>query len=184
MRKVFLWLLLQSLVIESVNAKTSTESKSRNVAVDSIVLHSIGGPYCKNAAVKYSAANGDGDRWIAFFARHRVLGIHYVVDRFGRVYAGISENKIANHTLGWNPFSIGIELVNNGDGVELYPKVQTDALIELTKGIMSRHRAISKHNIVRHSDVDHSEFSCGGVSYKRKTDPGQLFDFEYFLDKI
>ena len=184
MHKLLLWLLVQSLMVEAVVAKTSAESKPRLVAVDSIVLHAIGGPYCKNSAVHYSAANGGGERWIDFFATHKVLGIHYVIDRRGRVFKGISENKIANHTLGWNQSSIGIELVNNGDGIDVYPKVQVDALVGLLRGVLSRHPEISKNSIVRHSDADVSEFSCGKVLHKRKSDPGAMFDLQYLLDRI
>ncbi|OUS30812.1 hypothetical protein A9R01_12050, partial ['Osedax' symbiont bacterium Rs2_46_30_T18] len=148
MRKLLLLLLLQLLVVDAVTARTTAESRLRTVAVDSVVLHAIGGPFCKQGEVLFSVASGEGERWISFFSRHKVLGIHYVVDRRGMVFSGIAEDRVANHTLGWNQSSIGIELVNRGDGKEAYTKVQMDALVKLLTGVMSRYPEISTSSIV------------------------------------
>ena len=39
---------------------------------------------------------------------------HYYLDRDGSVHLFVRPNRIANHTRGYNPRSIGIELVNTG----------------------------------------------------------------------
>ncbi len=184
MRKLLLLLLLQLLVVDAVTARTTAESRLRTVAVDSVVLHAIGGPFCKQGEVLFSVASGEGERWISFFSRHKVLGIHYVVDRRGMVFSGIAEDRVANHTLGWNQSSIGIELVNRGDGKEAYTKVQMDALVKLLTGVMSRYPEISTSSIVRHSDVDDTKFECAGIAHKRKSDPGVLFDYDDLLNRL
>jgi len=184
MSKLLLLLLLQLLVVNAVAARTTAESRLRTVVVDSVVLHAIGGPFCKQGEVLFSAASGEGERWISFFARHEVLGIHYVIDRRGKVFSGIAENRVANHALGWNPSSIGIELVNRGDGKEAYTEVQIDALVELLTGVMSRYPEISKSSIVRHSDVDETKFECAGAAHKRKADPGVLFNYVDLLNRL
>ena len=39
---------------------------------------------------------------------------HYYIDRDGSVHLFVRPNRVANHTRGYNPRSIGIELVNTG----------------------------------------------------------------------
>lgn len=179
-----LWFLLTATWVTHIDAKTTAQSAIRKVAVDSIVLHAIGGPYCDRGKLSISAAYGDGASWIGFFSDHKVLGIHYVIDRSGIVFAGVAENRVANHTLGWNQTAIGIELINHGNGKETFPKAQIDALIALVKGVMIRHSGITKNRVVRHSDADQSTFECSGVMHKRKTDPGVQFDYIEFMQRI
>ena len=176
--------LLTAIWITHIDAKTTAQSAIRKEAVDSIVLHAIGGPYCDRGKLSISAAHANGASWLGFFSDHKVLGIHYVIDRSGIVFAGVAENRVANHTLGWNQTAIGIELVNHGDGIEAYPKAQIDALIALVKGVMIRHSGITKNRVVRHSDADQSTFECSGVIHKRKTDPGVQFDYIEFMQRI
>lgn len=102
------------------------------------------------------------------------VSAHYTVEEDGTVYAHVAEEMRAWHAgvSSWrghtdiNSRSIGIEIVNPGHefGYRPFPDVQIDAVIELSKGILSRHR-IPARNVIGHSDV----------APARKEDPGELF---------
>ena len=102
------------------------------------------------------------------------VSAHYTIDRDGRVYRHVPEERRAWHAgvSYWagernvNGSSIGIELVNPGHefGYENFPETQIAALIDLAQDILSRHR-IPPARIVAHSDV----------APGRKEDPGELF---------
>jgi N-acetylmuramoyl-L-alanine amidase len=104
------------------------------------------------------------------------VGAHYVIDEDGVVHALIDEDMRAWHAgeAFWrgetdiNGRSIGIELVNPGHefGYRPFPEVQMAALIGLARAIVTRH-SIPPGNVVGHSDV----------APRRKTDPGELFDW-------
>lgn len=178
---VLIFCVLQVSLVES---RTTANSKKRHALVDTIVLHSIGGPFCKSGQVVYSGAPGDGYRWLQFFERHKVLGIHYIVDRQGLVLSGVAESRIANHARGWNGRSIGIELVNNGDGVEKLTTSQWLATQALVKQLVAKYPGIGKERVFRHSDIDTRTFVCAGVSVKQKQDPGSAFDYSKFIDSL
>jgi N-acetylmuramoyl-L-alanine amidase len=99
---------------------------------------------------------------------------HYTIDEDGTVYVHVDESLRAWHAgvSHWrgatdiNSRSIGIEIVNPGHefGYRAFPGVQIDAVIELSKGILSRHR-IPPRNVIAHSDI----------APGRKEDPGELF---------
>jgi N-acetylmuramoyl-L-alanine amidase len=105
------------------------------------------------------------------------VSAHYTIDRDGRIYAHVPEARRAWHAgISWwagetnvNARSIGIELVNPGHefGYIPFAQPQIDALIELAKGIVSRH-PIPAQRVVGHSDV----------APARKTDPGELFPWQ------
>jgi len=177
-------LICCALQVLSVEARTTENSKKRLALVDAVVLHSIGGPFCKRGRVVYSGAPGDAQRWLQFFEGHKVLGIHYVVDRQGLVLQGIAENRVANHALGWNNRSIGIELVNKGDGKERLTPLQWRAAQALVRRLIAKYPGISKKRVFRHSDIDTRTFNCGGISVKQKQDPGNAFDYSKFVDSL
>ena len=183
MLKVVL-LLCYILSVQTVEAKTNANSKVRNSLIDAIVLHSIGGPYCENGEVRYSGAPGDANRWRIFFERHKVLGIHYIVDRKGLVVSSIAENAVANHALGWNERSVGIELVNDGDGNDRVTRRQWLALHRLVGRLIKRYTAITVDRVFRHSDIDKRTFKCAGKEIKQKQDPGLSFDYERFVESL
>jgi N-acetylmuramoyl-L-alanine amidase len=105
------------------------------------------------------------------------VSAHYTIDRDGRVYRHVDESLRARHAgvSYWagerdvNSRSIGIELVNPGHefGYVPFPEVQIEALIELSRGILTRH-LIPPQRVVGHSDV----------APARKVDPGELFPWE------
>jgi N-acetylmuramoyl-L-alanine amidase len=154
-----------------------TASGPRRQVVDTIIVHTIGGPSCVEGKLAFSGAPGDAGRWKAFFDRHPFLGIHFVVDRDGVALASTPEDRFANHALDNNDTSIGIELVHEGDGIEPFGKRQIDALIRLIRSIRSRY-AVPIENIKGHSDVDVRTFACGASRYATKMDPGANFPWE------
>lgn len=106
------------------------------------------------------------------------VSAHYVADEDGAVYQLVDENNCAWHAgvSYWrghknvNNISVGIEIVNPGHefGYRAFPDVQMQAVAELCKGIIARHK-ITPVNVVGHSDV----------APQRKTDPGELFNWKW-----
>jgi N-acetylmuramoyl-L-alanine amidase len=104
------------------------------------------------------------------------VSAHYVVEEDGRVFHLVPEDRRAWHAgvSTWrgrghvNARSIGIEIVNPGHewGYRAFPAVQLQAVMELSRGILSRH-PIPARNVIGHSDV----------APTRKEDPGELFDW-------
>ena len=104
------------------------------------------------------------------------VSAHYVIDEDGAVHALVDEAMRAWHAgeSFWrgradvNSRSIGIELVNPGHefGYRPFPEAQTAALIALARDLIGRH-PIPPINVVGHADV----------APRRKTDPGELFDW-------
>ncbi len=176
-------ILLFTLAMVGPNQSVAKSSGKSRTKVSRVIIHSIGGPSCRNGVVVYSDASGDAGRWIRFFNAHRTLGIHYVIDKNGRVEAGVPENQMANHAKGNNSDSIGIELVNRGDGVDEYSENQLGMLVAALRSIMRRW-GIPKSAIVGHSSVDTRYFECGGRRIKTKPDPGPAFPWQRVLDVL
>jgi AmpD protein len=84
-------------------------------------------------------------------------------------HAGVSVyNGISN----CNDFSIGIEL--QGTIYTEFTEAQYDALVAVTKAILNAYPKITKDRIVGHSDI----------APVRKTDPGKMFNWNYYLSKL
>ncbi len=167
-----------------VEAKPGGHPRRR--PVDAIIIHSLGGPDCRDGRRVYKTIDGDARAWMATFNRLPIVSIHYLIDRDGHVAAGVPESIAATHAIGWNQRSIGIELVNNGDGVDPFPAAQMQALARLVAAIRERHPAITPQRILRHSDVDQSTFPperYGGTctAQRRKLDPGDAFPWAEFV---
>jgi N-acetylmuramoyl-L-alanine amidase len=160
--------------------EAKTTGKSRQVPIDMIVIHSIGGPTCVKGAVVFNpiaVRSDDSQFWKSYLEHQPVDGIHYIVGRDGSVAKSIPEDQVANHASNANGRSIGIELVNRGDGKEPYPNVQIEALVALIKDIRTRY-VIPLSHIVRHADVDQRMCRCGAGSFHRRQDPGEKFPLE------
>jgi len=105
------------------------------------------------------------------------VSAHYLIDEDGTVIRLVDEDKRAWHAgrSYWrgvtdiNSASVGIELVNPGHefGYRPFTDAQMDALIPLLADIVRRH-GIAPANVVGHSDI----------APARKTDPGELFDWD------
>ncbi|MEZ5291655.1 MAG: N-acetylmuramoyl-L-alanine amidase [Vicinamibacterales bacterium] len=166
-----------------VEAKPGGHPRRR--PVDAVIVHSLGGPDCADGRRFYRTIEGDAASWLATFNRLPIVSIHYVIDRDGVVAAGVPESVAATHATGWNQRSIGIELVNNGDGVDPFPAAQVRALVTLVRGILARHPDVTPARILRHSDVDRSTFPArtfgsACTAFRRKEDPGEAFPWEAF----
>ena len=119
---------------------------------------------------------------------------HYYIDRDGGVHEFVEPDRVANHTRGYNPRSIGIELVNTGrypdwlDSrrqamTEPYTVEQIAALIALLNALRSE--APNLRLIAGHEDLDTTEVPASedaGKQVRRKRDPGPLFPWERVLD--
>jgi N-acetyl-anhydromuramyl-L-alanine amidase AmpD len=156
-------------------------------SIAAIVIHAVGGPACAAGAVRFHPVPVRVDD--AMFWREVLIGApqndaHFVIGRSGTLLSVIPTTEIANHTVGINDVSIGIELVNRGDGQELFGQVQIESLIELLREIRRQYPAISIQNIVAHSDIDQRTCSCGGVVYRRRQDPGANFPMEDVIKAV
>ena len=98
--------------------------------------------------------------------------------------SGITEDRVANHARGHNQRSIGIELVNDGDGRDPFTAAQMNSLTRLIQAIIERHPSITLSRVVRHSDLDDRHFICGGRRVKLKQDPGPAFDLEGLRERL
>lgn len=123
---------------------------------------------------------------------------HYYIDRDCAdgdriVHRFVEPMRIANHTRGYNPRSIGIELVNTGrypDWLdsrhqamrEPYTEKQIATLISLLNVLRSE--VPNVRLIAGHEDLDTTEVTASDDADKqvrRKRDPGPLFPWERVL---
>jgi len=105
------------------------------------------------------------------------VSAHYLIDETGVLYSLVEEYKTAWHAgqsywqgaTNINARSIGIELSNPGHdfGYRAFPEEQMAALEKLLALIIAKH-SVCTRRIVGHSDV----------APTRKTDPGELFDWQ------
>ena len=108
------------------------------------------------------------------------VSCHYFINKKGEIIQMVRENAVAWHAgkSKWggfknlNEFSIGIEL--EGTDENTYTEDQYRALIDVTKELMFVFRDLKKENIVGHSDI----------APGRKTDPGEAFDWHYYLSNL
>jgi N-acetyl-anhydromuramyl-L-alanine amidase AmpD len=187
MNIVLLTLLLAGVAmpvaaLDAVVDKTvPVTDKSREGPVRKIVLHATGGPDCDSSR-RFRGGTLDGI--VGHFLRNRSrISIHYVIGRDGRVVAMVPESQVAWHARGHNQDSIGIELVNDGDGVDQYSDAQIQRLIELLRGLLARHR-LGVDAIKTHAELDDSTITCNGVVIKRKQDPGRAFPLEWVVARV
>lgn len=134
-----------------------------DVPIDMLVIHYTGMPTAKAALTRLCDPVAQ-------------VSAHYLIDEDGTVHALVDEAMRAWHAgeAFWrgetdiNGRSIGIELANPGHefGYRPFPEAQMTALIALAREIIARH-PIPPANVVGHSDV----------APRRKTDPGELFDW-------
>lgn len=115
---------------------------------------------------------------------------HYYIHRRGYVQQWVSPARIAHHTRGWNPRSVGIELVNLGrwpDWLdsrhqamdEPYTDAQIDALIHLLHDLQRRLPRLQW--IAGHEDLDTDMVPASNDPAKRvhrKRDPGPHFPWQ------
>lgn len=119
---------------------------------------------------------------------------HYYIDRDGSIHRFVPEERVAHHTRGYNPRSIGIELVNTGrypdwfDSrrqamTEPYTQAQITALVALLKTLAADIPTLVR--IAGHEDLDRDEVQASDeptLRVRRKLDPGPLFPWPRVLE--
>jgi N-acetylmuramoyl-L-alanine amidase len=115
---------------------------------------------------------------------------HFYIDRDGTVHVFVRPGFVANHTRGYNPRSVGIELVNTGrypdwyDSrrqamTEPYTPAQVEALVALLARL--RQELPNLRHIAGHEDLDTAKVPASddpALEVWRKRDPGPMFDWE------
>jgi N-acetylmuramoyl-L-alanine amidase len=168
-----------ALISSSTPVEAKKNGTKRHSATE-VIIHATGGPLCDNGRIVFSPP-GTIESNRENFEKDPVLGIHYIIGRNGEVAASVPEDEVANHAIGHNEDSIGIELINSGDGREPFPDEQIAALIQLLRSISERHDI---RRVLGHSDVDHSLLSCGDLEVRRKQDPGVAFPWDHVRRNI
>ena len=121
---------------------------------------------------------------------------HYYIDRDGSVHRYVAPEHVAHHVRGYNPRSIGIELVNRGRYPdwyaagnqrmhEAYPDAQIDALVALLRQLSATLPGL--RHIAGHEDLDREQVPASDdaqVLVPRKLDPGPLFPWQRVLDQV
>lgn len=169
--------------IDRLPADHAPGGEARTVAVDLIVIHTIGGPACVDGRIEFSATAGSATKWRDWLDQQTGKSIHYVVDREGHIAQQRPEDRTAGHVSyggvvqDVNGRSIGIELVNRGDGIEPFPEAQILALIALVQDIAARH-GLAASALRTHAELDTRMQTCGGAEHRRNVDPNVLFPLE------
>jgi N-acetylmuramoyl-L-alanine amidase len=142
------------------------------------------------AAVIHHTGTFSEQSTIGWFTRatqdgsNKSASAHFLIGREGDVWQFVDESQRAWHsgvsslTVGgvtysnWNMFSLGIELVGDGN-LKAYTRQQYDSLISLLS------MEVNRFNIKREFLVGHEQIAPG-----RKTDPGKLFEWEYVYKMV
>lgn len=121
---------------------------------------------------------------------------HYYIDRDGSVHRYVAEDRVAHHVRGYNPRSVGIELVNTGRYPhwlaaghqamdEPYTEAQIASLIALLRQLSAT--LPNLRFIAGHEDLDTAQVPASDdetVSVQRKLDPGPLFPWKRVLGAV
>lgn len=121
---------------------------------------------------------------------------HFYIDRDGSLHRYVSVDRVANHTRGYNPRSIGIELVNTGRYPrwydsdhqamdEPYTAAQVETLVALLRRLTAEHPSLRW--IAGHEDLDAAMVEASddpSKQVRRKRDPGPLFPWQDVLARV
>lgn len=167
-----------------VDALAARES----AAIDTVVIHCTELP-------DLATAREYGER-ILYPASGTGNSGHYYIDRDGAIFEFVPPERIAHHTRGWNPRSVGIELVNIGRYPhwldsrrqamdEAYTDAQIESLMALLRDLKARIPSLVQ--VAGHEDLDLDEVDASDdptVKVRRKRDPGPLFPWAELLAKL
>ncbi|HKX55158.1 MAG TPA: N-acetylmuramoyl-L-alanine amidase [Xanthomonadales bacterium] len=120
---------------------------------------------------------------------------HYYIDRDGSTEQWVDHERIAHHVRGFNPRSIGIELVNRGrypdwyhserqQMTETYPGQQISALLWLINQLQQSLPALRW--IAAHADLDLEFIAATNdatIQVHSKLDPGPLFPWPLVMSR-
>ena len=155
------------------------------VSVDLVVMHCTETP-------SLAIAREFGERVLYAETGTGASG-HYYIDRDGTLVCYVEPERIANHVRGWNPRSIGVEIVNTGRYPnwydsrhqamdEPYTDAQIDALLTLLVHLQGRFPSL--RFIAGHEDLDTARVEATDNATQtvwRKRDPGPLFPWARVL---
>lgn len=120
---------------------------------------------------------------------------HFYIDRDGTVHVFVSPTRVANHTRGYNPRSIGIELVNTGRYPDWYDSRRqtmaepyTEAQIRsLSTLLLTLKRDLPQLALIAgHEDLDTAKVNASDDPNQqvwRKRDPGPQFPWPRVLEE-
>jgi len=118
---------------------------------------------------------------------------HYYIDLDGGLVSYVEPERIANHVRGWNPRSIGVEIVNRGRWPHWhdsrhqamdapYTEAQITALLGLLAHLRGRFPGL--RFIAGHEDLDTARVVASddpSLVVWRKRDPGPMFPWSRVL---
>jgi N-acetylmuramoyl-L-alanine amidase len=119
---------------------------------------------------------------------------HFYIDRDGSIHQYVSAGHIANHTRGYNPRSIGIEMVNIGrypnwldSRQQAMPEAYTEAQITSLIGLLLQLKAQlpNLQFIAGHEQLDTEQVPASDDATQRvfrKRDPGPHFPWSRILE--
>jgi hypothetical protein len=154
-----------------------------------IVVHYTAIPTLEKTLATFAPLEIDQGRDLVAANGRLNVGIQFVVDRDGAIYALYPETAIARHVIGLNPVAIGIENVGDADlgdraaGKTPVTDAQVHADVELIRYLVSAHPTIAF--VIGHQeyrDVEdprhpaHALFREAVPGYRtEKSDPGSRF---------
>jgi len=121
---------------------------------------------------------------------------HYYIDRDGSIYQYVDLAHIAHHTRGFNPRSVGIEIVNTGRypnwydaGNQVMSEPYTVEQISVLKKLLLRLKSECSNLqfIAGHEDLDTAMVSASDNPDQkvfRKRDPGPQFPWQDILAAV
>jgi N-acetylmuramoyl-L-alanine amidase len=180
-RRCFFLLWIAVLALGSSPSQARRTGPVRQI-IDMVVIHSTGGPTCDERGKPFGVKAGALEENMREIEAHPKLGIHYMIDRDGRLRKSIPEGQVAHHVFTFSARSIAIELINDGDGQDAFPPAQLSSLVNLLRDIKER-RGIKREGMKRHSDLDQGYLPCDRRQ-RRKVDPGAAFPYEATLEQV
>ena len=184
--KSLMFSCFMALLISSAKVLASDYDSSKKARqITTIVIHTIGGPACIAGKVQFRLIperNDDAAYWGAILKKQH--SAHFVIGRSGEKVDVVPLSQAANHTVGLNRNSVGIELVHRGDGKEPFIELQILKLIDLIRELRRTNPSITIDNIVMHSEIDQRTCFCERQDYKRRQDPGANFPLQRVLKEV
>ena len=188
-----LFLVVSLAQAQVVDRAEPVQGAARSAPIAAVVLHSTGGFAC-DPALRYKAGTLGGHvSW--FKKRTDGISIHYVVGPDGTVVSMVPEDQSAAHCRGHNADSIGIEMVNAGDGRAPYPEAQQQAVVGLLADILRRN-GLGISAVRTHAELDNRTVRCetgedgawtaipDPAGVPRRTDPGAAFPLESIRQSV
>lgn len=185
---------MTGLALAQVDIREVPMTGTDRTTISQVVLHATGGFACDPAVAFHSGTLNGHVRW--FQDRTDGVSIHYIVGRDGEIVRMVPESQVANHVAGHNTDSIGIELINDGNGRDVYEAAQITALQALLADILTRNN-LATEAITTHSALDQRRIDCAQEpdgswrttitatgAHRRRTDPGAAFPLADVVSEV